>query len=537
MVDLSFKDFIEKIGDFGKTEWLTVYSNTNYDKEDSPCFYCALLPQSRIKKALSDQSWDMSIGDGLPGFEFVFQDGKEIGTYARFSSSGIEPLVISRSFHGMKPDYREISEEFRLYFNLYCDVRKGKYLFIDENGDDEVVIIMEENEIKIKLRLIKEFLSAKNMQLALYFDITRHSSKSLSENGLKPENEVISGEDYIYSRWLDNYENFGTRAKWKTVSLLMGKKIIGGLKDFQPKLIARNKEYTEYAIGVDENGKERLFTCNEEHLANYFGKNPDSPHYLTPILFKRDVMLKYYSQPSKYIINDGHLTCGGMWSLPIDNNHSEYISVFLGDLGKLEHKEQLYWKGFNVAGKGTVSHVAWERAFMGEFANPEKSDLYFKQKFSSFKKKWQEEKGWDLFLPLSEADEHCLSTLRIPLTNEQKEFDEQVLSITKIMIDSLNEKELSKGLTLDTAAKGLDKLEAFFTFKNISFEEMMIFLRSLQNLRSACVAHRKGKQYEKIKKYFNIGEKDLPEVLDDILIKCIWVLNTLESEWFPKTVL
>jgi len=49
-----------------------------------------------------------------------------------------------------------------------------------------------------------------------------------------------------------------------------------------------------------------------------------------------------------------------------------------------------------------------------------------------------------LFKPLAEEDGHYFKTLRVPLTKEQKEFDEQVLALTKIFIDSLNEKNWKK---------------------------------------------------------------------------------------------
>ena len=44
--------------------------------------------------------------------------------------------------------------------------------------------------------------------------------------------------------------------------------------------------------------------------------------------------------------------------------------------------------------------------------------------------------------PLREGDLHHLSGLRVPANNEQREFDELTLSLTKILIDSINEKSL-----------------------------------------------------------------------------------------------
>ena len=63
---------------------------------------------------------------------------------------------------------------------------------------------------------------------------------------------------------------------------------------------------------------------------------------------------------------------------------------------------------------------------------------------------------------------------------------------------------------------------------------MIEFFRNLQALRSTGVAHRKGGNYEKVKKFFSIGNKNLPAVFEDILIKCIWTLNTLENRFMSR---
>lgn len=209
--------------------------------------------------------------------------------------------------------------------------------------------------------------------------------------------------------------------------------------------------------------------------------------------------------------------------------------VFLGDLGHLSYKEQLYWKGFNVATKGKISHTAWDRGIEAKFADPERSDLLFKQKYHVFSEGWEKKFGWRLFRPLDKGDEHHFKTLRIPLTNEQKEFDEQVLSLVKIFIDSLNEKELEKGLTISKEnPKGIDKLEGFLKAKGLVFSEMIKFLRNLQDLRSTGVAHLKGSKYEKVRQEFSIGQKKLSQVFDDILANCIRTLNTLETHFIKE---
>lgn len=82
-------------------------------------------------------------------------------------------------------------------------------------------------------------------------------------------------------------------------------------------------------------------------------------------------------------------------------------------------------------------------------------------------------------------------------------------------------------------AKGLDKFEIWLGAQNLRSDKMMEFLRKLQALRSAGTAHRKGDNYEKLKPFFEMDKKELTEVLEDIFIKCVWTLRTLEKFFLP----
>jgi len=205
--------------------------------------------------------------------------------------------------------------------------------------------------------------------------------------------------------------------------------------------------------------------------------------------------------------------------------------VFLGDLGKLPHREQLYWKSHNIFPQGGMSSTGFRRSFLGQWVDPEKPDLFFKVRLADFAGKWRSRYGWDLFLPLSESDSHYMECLHIPTTaNNAKEFDEQLLAIVKITIDSLNQNKLAEGCTsLKKEAKSIDKLEIFLKCKGYDLEEMIQFLRNVQLLRSTTVAHRRSRcENVKLNEYFKFRAKDLKSVFEDIIIKMIWVFNTLE---------
>ena len=170
---------------------------------------------------------------------------------------------------------------------------------------------------------------------------------------------------------------------------------------------------------------------------------------------------------------------------------------------------------------------------MSKVSPPEMLDLYFKQFFKKFTQLWYSKFGWNLFKPLNEPDKHYFSTLHIPLSESPSEFENQVLSLTKIIIDSINEKELAIRLQKpDKAWKSIDKLNAYLSEKKIvGYDKHIKFLRNLQSLRSKAVAHRKPKDYAKeIKKlnFLDFEDKGYIDNFIDILHQAINFLQYLK---------
>lgn len=527
-----FKDLEKNLDSLSKEGWTTVYS---YQKsnEEWMSVHSAFLPLKYKETALENANWDLRYGEGKPGLIFTFKNGKEKSHYYKYGNDeGIEPIVIHRNFNGLRPDITEISSEFVQYFNLYFDRDNEVFIQFDEDGDEEKVITIKENEVRIKTRLLKEYLNVKKMLLAIYFDIDRFSKSDLSELSIKAYNKKFREPMLTYDIGIRDFEHLIGGEKIKSQSWVNGKKLIEGDKKYKPKLFENNKQYAEFIIGLDDDGNLVKNTCNPDELVDYFGKNKGKPHFLTPIFFSREVLGKYYNNPEKYTVEDGYLKCHGLWRLYIDNNNKDYVSVFLGDLGEsLSFKEQLHWLEYNINEKGKISYTNWKRSFESEYTDPEQSDLYFKQKYKSFNKKWKEKFGWDLFLPLHLKDEHRLKTLRIPLSNNQAEFESQVLALAILLNDSINVKQLKKELNMqDEEITPISLLQEYFVSLRIGFEnDLYQHLRDIQAIRSTSSAHRKGKDYDKLAKKYSFESKNYIEIFTELLNKSIMVLNSFDS--------
>lgn len=518
------------INRFGKELWIQVYGHRNFNGADGYLWTC-LIPNYHIEDSLKNSDWESNPGCDSPGF---VRYGRDVIKYDRYSGSKYEPLIFLRDFHGIKEPYIEISEEFRLLNNLYFDYRENKYYEVVESGELEPVIKIEDNNVFIRLNHLKRFAAVKQMGVALYFDIRFCSPNTHKEMDLMTFSDSFSGSDCIFDIYSGDYDH--AIGGMKSYSIIHGKKILFGVDVEQCGYwpYDREKEFEDFIIGIDEDGTEVKFNSNPENLSNYFGANPSAPHYLTPVYFTKDVLAKYYSKPELYVVSDGCIRCQGLWLLRIDNLNKGYVSVYLGDLGRdLPHKEQTYWKSFNIIPDGNVSEAKFRRDFLAEFANPEIADLKFKQSFVSLRKKWNEKFNWDLFLELTENDKYNFEHLRIPVSESQVEFDGLVLSLVKTIIDSLNESKLNTLLTNTDNLKGsIARLERYFEEQQITdYESHIKFLRNLQDLRSTGSGHRKGKSYEKASVRFGLEGGNFVDVFERIFLQAIDFIEFLEEKF------
>ena len=293
--------------------------------------------------------------------------------------------------------------------------------------------------------------------------------------------------------------------------------------------------YIDFKIGISPTGVPIMHTCDPKRLANFFGANPGAPQFLTPVFFRTAVLDKYINEPSRYDVESGCLRCkrngSALWCIPIDNHGADCVSVWLGDLGSLPYAQQLHFASQNVS-KGEVSDTFFRSQIDAEFCDSTHPVAVFKSSYYKLRTVGWEELGWHLLLPLAEQDQHYMSSLKLLTHNEQKEFDEQVLALTKILIDSLNEKALHALVNCDE--RGISLLESVFRLRNISGADQQVkFLRELQELRSTSVAHRKGEKYLKASRRIGLDHLSLREALENLFSKAIafvqFLINNMQQ--------
>ena len=498
--------------------------------------YCALIPSNQVKRALSKSAWDLSLGHGIPSTIEYYKGGKKQAEYLRYGDdNGIEPLIINHYFnesqtnYGKRPNYSEISEEFRFFHRLYHDRGTDEYIKIDEEGNEEIVATVKPNCIKIRLKEIRQFLAVKEMYLSIQFSFQGDSEYSPEELGISEDERVSKGEkkpirkttadgDICWWHW--------QHRSYSNIRMLEGKRLIKSLPKSKSGFLgfAEEPEYVEFIIGIDENGEEINHT-------------PDAPYHLTSVHFRKQVLDKYYGKPSIYSVEDSRVSCP-WWGMRIDNHHDDKVIVWLRDLCSLPHTEQLHWRAHNIPPEGGLSETYFKRYVEGSFTViSDQPEHLFTQSYEILENESEKYLGWQLLLSLDPRDEYLLKGLRIPSTDEQRDFDELVSGLTKIIIDSLNQKELKKLISLkheqslnpnqqENLKGSIGCLEIALSSCGVEdAADHITFLRKLQKLRSTGSAHRKGNNYQKIAKDFGIESHSLQAVFAGILWKALDVLN------------
>lgn len=504
--------------------------------------YAVLIPSTRIEEALATPSWGESPGFGHPGAcQYSGENDEKCVEYLRFGVWHNEPLVIDRSFHGIRSDYVELSEEFRLFHRLFHDTKEDQFLKIEDDGTETLVATVELQRVQVRLKELRQFLAVKEMHLAIQFDFRENSSYTLGELGVEK-----GGADHRdgFVCWGLCYGSFdgmfdGPGGDRRSFSRMLGKRLIQPVSKEESGFwgFAREerKKYEKYTIGVDENGNAVSCTSDPAELADNFGGNKGAPHYLTGVHFNKTVLDKYYQKPGKYTVDDSILRCGSLWSLTMDNHHEGRVCAWLGDLGcELPHSEQLHWRSHNIPPVGGLSETFVRRQLLCQFAESDRPEFVFNEQYDKLQEACADHLGWQLLLPLEEADSHHRKLLRVPSTDDQRDFDELVIGLTKILIDSLNERKLVELIPSSerTAIKGsIARLDAALAACGIDEHEYHVaFLRSLQQLRSTGSAHRKGEKYRKIAAEFGAQDQNLRSIFAAILDHAISTVRFLEEQ-------
>lgn len=300
----------------GSGLWTVLYDFERIDERPvSTATFSVLAPPALRSEFLSSGGWDATVGFGQPGTMTTFGETKSTSYLPLGNNQGMEPLVIVTDSAGTRKSEILINQEFRLVFELFKDKETGNLVKVFDDGTEEIVVEISGKMVRARSSYLARFRALKQLDLWLYTDVVSHFPEAPQDTDFKQFSMEWKADNSAGSNSVGT--SFG-----RTTSLFNAKKFFApgpvekcNLWDYED----RNRTYEDFIIGEDDFGKPVTFTCEEAKLANYFGKNPEAPQYLTPVFFRRDVLFKYYNHAELYTVTDGSVSCDTRWHLRMDN--------------------------------------------------------------------------------------------------------------------------------------------------------------------------------------------------------------------------
>lgn len=511
---------------FERDAWVCVYRRDDRDTGGEYRIACLLRPAA-VEEALRQPSFGFEPGDGRPGF--VGQGNGAGGwnvEYVTIGSEEVVPLVFERYFRGPFPNVIELAEDFRLFWDLYEDRTSGVFLTTDELGDQVTVAEWRGGELWVSKRYLRRYQAARQLALSLQVTVDRRGGAEIAHLETVEMEVEEDGVNLVY------HGGSGMMVDAPNFTRLLGKRVIppppieqSGVWPYESR-----RQFESFIIGTDGEGEPVLHSCNPGLLANYFGKNPEAPHYLTPVFFDRAVLEKYYADPDRYEVEDGYLRASGAWGLRMDNALPDHVVVFLGDLGSdIPHREQKYWRSYNITPAGPMSETAIRRSFLGQFFDSEHVEHRFTASYARLNEVWESRFGWPLWKPLHEGDAHLAHTVHVPTNRSFGQFDDQIGRLAKLVVDSLNEEQIVAATQAPAeGAKGIAKLERLLQELDIESEPVCATLRQIQGARSRSAAHRKGKDFDPT--VLLAGTADLRALFNQLLEQLVDHIGRLAAQ-------
>lgn len=477
----------------GDGPWTVVYDDWHLDNENNGGRYMVFAQPRMRNKILSDAGWDFTKGDGFPGFA---TSGGEISYTRSNKLPDFEPLVIFHQFHGVVPDAWIVSEEFRLLMNLWQDPKSGNYYEVKNDGSTDLAIRFQDDRIEVRTPILKRYMAARQLDAVLLVDSV--TFMPCNENSSKFSDLEFEGHSNIDLLFASLNVGKISGEERRVFSRVLAKRIIPAPPQdtcgIWPWDEADPADYPEFIIGEDDHGKPVRYTCDPDRLANYFGKNPDAPPYLTPVFFKREALQRYYDDSELYTVSDGYLSCSHLWGVKIDNEFFDVISVFLGDIGRdIPSEHWTHWLAYNVPPTQKMSEVAFRRAFLNQPTNSKNPEHCFKLAYNQLQSSWDKHWGWRLHRKAEGPDAGVLQRLRIPVNDTDAELRTQSINLALVLVDYLNEKKLASYLSDVKGDKGIAKLKKFLTAQSYQHTERDVrLLQRIQRMRSRIAAHSSG---------------------------------------------
>ena len=470
---LLFEDYLESPDPHG---WVTVAGTDDCDR-DSKYVFSALATMGSADPLLKTVRPEVHATWCMP--TFVKTDGEVVFDPDDLYLEGdirIEPFVFRQGHACGPPNAYEVAQGFTRYHDLRFDREKRAYV----DCDGEEIVRVWQPHMYVREDALRDYLAARKMVLVLYYNHIRRASAGTAELlGKERVDRAPKAKDA-------NYRIVAADWKGGCLSKLLGKRIV------RPYAKPRHRDY---ALAADDPEKYMAYKCLEngepvEKSCDVESGRQPGP-FLTPVFFKKEALSKYYDS-RRYTVSKGVIGHRGLWNLPFGEN-GDLAHVWLGDLGRIPYDEQMHWRQYNVMPRGGMEENFVRRQVRGEFAESRSGCEILLDLGSKANAGFERRFRFGLFVrpPPKDARLHDLAS------NEEREFDAQILDMAKIFIESINAADLAQGAGQSADDDPIENLRRFLAKAGLEPDKAAKIADAfcaVRNLRNGA-AHRKGRKY------------------------------------------
>lgn len=178
---------------------------------------------------------------------------------------------------------------------------------------------------------------------------------------------------------------------------------------------------------------------------------PYNTGFLTPVFFNIEVLLKYTQDP-KYSLELGANTYGNIYKknqghlISFGINRNGKVIMWLGDIQNLNSEEQYYLRSENIESDHDIASEFYEGQIEVKWAEPSNDKKLFKKRLR-FAEKILNKYNISLSHLEPESIQEASKIVR-PLVNTEKAFANVIIPLNKVLVESINSKELKDDIKI-----------------------------------------------------------------------------------------
>ena len=407
-------------------------------------------------------------------------------------NDGMAPLFARRS--ASKGSYIEPNQWLTHVLDLHHVEAKGGWCSRNHLGEIVPVLRIDASDgsvCTIERDALDRFLVAGEMSLVRVVDVTKRTIGFDAPRSV-PGKTYADPKEEVFLRTYESRESVLCVRGFDVVrvSLERGARARLVMQGKQPR------DYASFKLLDFKHGVVKEWEADPAKIGNYFVPS-ELPFGTSPVFFKPDILIQYRTDPARFRVLPDRVECVGAWSLPYYVNEDGQVHVYLVDLAAIPYEEQLGWKRWNQEPKGPIAQAAYRQDFEGEWTDEYDPLLSLCEIVQSF--------------PATDVDAGCVSVwalgklpptrsldfLGYVVTESQKEFEDQILALSQIVVEGLNRGEINS--LADALAcrdkqlgsiKQLAKVMESLVVPQDTRDTILGPLIEIQDRRSSSIAHR-----------------------------------------------